>query len=102
MPDITMCRNSSCPARRTCYRYRAVPNPDWQSIAGFHGSDEDWSCYWPLTQATGPVLDTDEVDRIINDIALERQMDCERRDLYRLGHEWMEADRVREKENGHV
>lgn len=25
MPDITMCRDSTCPMRGECYRYRAMP-----------------------------------------------------------------------------
>lgn len=31
MPDITMCKGEGCKIRETCYRYRAKPNPHWQS-----------------------------------------------------------------------
>jgi len=31
MPDITLCRNKDCPLKDICYRYRAVPDPVWQS-----------------------------------------------------------------------
>ena len=35
MPDISMCMNSDCPRRYTCYRYRAIPNKKWQSYSNF-------------------------------------------------------------------
>ena len=31
MPDISMCWGTDCISRRDCYRFRAVPNPNWQS-----------------------------------------------------------------------
>lgn len=31
MPDISMCSGGDCPARMTCYRYRAVPSMLWQN-----------------------------------------------------------------------
>lgn len=36
MPDITMCTDKKCKLYRKCYRYRALPNPYWQSY--FTGS----------------------------------------------------------------
>jgi hypothetical protein len=35
MPDITMCANSNCRARRLCYRYTAIPSRR-QSYSVFH------------------------------------------------------------------
>lgn len=35
MPDMAMCRDSSCPSRGTCYRYIAVPSPFRQTYASF-------------------------------------------------------------------
>lgn len=34
MPDISMCLHKSCPARDTCYRFRAIPSPRGQSYMG--------------------------------------------------------------------
>ena len=31
MPDITMCKGEDCPVKEYCYRYTAVPTPQWQS-----------------------------------------------------------------------
>lgn len=31
MPDITMCKEESCPKKMDCYRYRATPNTRYQS-----------------------------------------------------------------------
>jgi len=36
MSDITMCSPwSGCSVKETCYRYKAIPNMDWQSWADF-------------------------------------------------------------------
>ena len=35
MPDISLCQNHSCPLRRDCVRYMALPNPAHQSYASF-------------------------------------------------------------------
>jgi len=32
IPDIAMCRGDGCLMRVKCYRYRAIRNPNWQSI----------------------------------------------------------------------
>lgn len=37
MPDISMCKNKTCPLRNTCYRFIAEPNPHRQVYAEF-----DW------------------------------------------------------------
>jgi hypothetical protein len=49
MPDISMCTNDECPLNKTCYRYRATPNPHRQSYAGFK-PDENGECeyYWEI------------------------------------------------------
>lgn len=51
MPDISMCSNGDCPSRESCYRYRAVPNPDWQSYSHFE-PDKD-GCPWFCAIASG-------------------------------------------------
>ena len=43
MPDITMCVNSACPIKETCYRFKAKPS-EYQSMAHFE-PDADGSCY---------------------------------------------------------
>lgn len=35
MPDITICTNTTCPLRASCYRSTAKPNELWQSVAKF-------------------------------------------------------------------
>ena len=35
MPDITMCDNTDCPLRESCYRHTAKPTPIWQSYSRF-------------------------------------------------------------------
>ena len=36
MPDITMCKNVTCPDREQCYRWTAKPS-GWQAYAWFDG-----------------------------------------------------------------
>ena len=31
MPDITMCPGTDCPAKESCYRFKAKPDEHWQS-----------------------------------------------------------------------
>ena len=31
MPDITMCKDSTCPKNEKCQRYTSDPNPLWQA-----------------------------------------------------------------------
>lgn len=43
MPDISMCRNMTCPSRMGCYRFRAIPNDPrqaWMSFAPEKGEDK--------------------------------------------------------------
>ena len=35
MPDISMCANHTCPLRKDCYRYTAIPNPYRQIYEDF-------------------------------------------------------------------
>ena len=35
MSDISMCSNTKCPKRNTCYRFIATPDPCRQSYAQF-------------------------------------------------------------------
>ena len=35
MPDIAMCNDHECPSTNICYRYQAIPNPNWQSYSDF-------------------------------------------------------------------
>ncbi len=43
MPDISMCKNNKCPARRDCYRFRADPS-EMQAYADFRPDDGYNSC----------------------------------------------------------
>ena len=47
MADITMCYGEGCPKKDTCYRYKAIPNPYWQSVF-IKTPYEDGQCehYW--------------------------------------------------------
>ena len=38
MADISMCKDTTCPVRRFCYRYRAVPS-DRQLYTTFDGQN---------------------------------------------------------------
>ena len=35
MADITMCTQVLCPNASICYRFRAIPNPQYQSFCAF-------------------------------------------------------------------
>ena len=65
MPDITMCKNQTCPMRKSCYRHTesgTEPNPRWQSWASWKplmvglddhdDSHHGWACggYWPTVE----------------------------------------------------
>lgn len=53
MADITMCRNHECTQKEDCYRYKANPNPMWQSFAFFF-QDENGVCkdFWKIEHKT--------------------------------------------------
>lgn len=63
MPDIAMCRDSDCPQRAVCYRYRAVPSEFSQSF--FMSSPrESGGCpayveIWPTQTRLVPVEEVD-------------------------------------------
>ena len=48
MPDITMCLNSECDKRDSCYRFVAIPS-DYQSYGSFR-PEPDGEClhFWEL------------------------------------------------------
>ena len=55
MPDITMCTNTTCPIRNTCYRFTATVTQERQSWANFQYEEsiyegEEGQCkdYWPI------------------------------------------------------
>jgi hypothetical protein len=55
MPDIAMCRDATCPSRRTCYRHKesgTVPNPLYQSYGTFRRRAQQKKCryYWPVVE----------------------------------------------------
>lgn len=71
MPDITMCCNCHCPMRGKCYRYRAVPSPDWQSFALFlyvvkmnNKNMPEFECdhFWEVNEAADRTLPLDVVE----------------------------------------
>jgi len=41
MPDISMCKNEECIIKDKCYRYTAIPNPYFQTYAGFQPTKGD-------------------------------------------------------------
>ena len=58
MPDITMCDNDRCPMRNNCYRFIAVPTPNWQSFAHYEPIDGLCDHLLPVTRKdeTGETL----------------------------------------------
>ena len=60
MPDITMCVNSKCLIRETCYRYRAISS-QVQSMAMFKPEANGLCKYhWVITNEA--VVSLDEAD----------------------------------------
>lgn len=41
-----MCERLDCPKRGTCYRYLAIPTPDWQAYAEY--KPETCGDYWEV------------------------------------------------------
>lgn len=53
MPDISMCRDATCPSRLTCWLFMAPPEPVWQSYSAFTrpgGADRCYA-YWEMEAA---------------------------------------------------
>lgn len=48
MPDISMCKNNTCPSRKSCYRHTATPNPNRQTYNLFEVEKGKDKCpyYW--------------------------------------------------------
>jgi len=44
-PDISMCRNTECTIKESCYRYTAIPS-DYQAVANFKQVDGDCEYFW--------------------------------------------------------
>lgn len=66
MPDITVCINSGCPLRVSCFRYLSVWS-EFQSASFFIPDikKQDFnSCfyYWGVSETTGPVVSLKEAD----------------------------------------
>ena len=56
MPDITMCKNSKCSVKDNCYRFKAEPDPIYQSYAFFRGVEKD-DCFYPIHSKLQTVAD---------------------------------------------
>ena len=41
MPDISMCRNETCPLRMTCYRFIAKADPWGQTYSDFQWTEDN-------------------------------------------------------------
>jgi hypothetical protein len=67
MPDISMCDNSRCTRRLTCYRFTAKPNPYRQSYSHFM-PDIYGECdaYW------------DNMEQVFNALDLTKRMGRDR------------------------
>lgn len=49
MADITMCKNEDRKLKNTCYRYKALPNPNAQAYGGFEPrADGTCKYYWKM------------------------------------------------------
>jgi hypothetical protein len=48
MPDITMCVNTQCSKRGSCYRYLAAPKSVWQSFILV--DEEGCENFWQVEQ----------------------------------------------------
>jgi len=35
MTDISICKNDRCTLKETCYRFKAIPNKQWQLYSEF-------------------------------------------------------------------
>jgi hypothetical protein len=53
MPDISMCQNTDCPKHKTCWRFNAPRNLQWQAFAEFK-PDSEGNCdfYIPMAPKT--------------------------------------------------
>lgn len=66
MPDITMCEAIRCTARKSCYRYRAIPNPCRQAYSAFDATLGIRCQHRIIITPTDRVRDTADVDALFN------------------------------------
>lgn len=57
-PDISMCENTSCPSKETCYRFKAVPNEYRQSYMEFKVKEGEKKCYHYMKLRKGDIIIT--------------------------------------------
>lgn len=60
-PDITMCVNPECDKRDRCYRYRAIPNEEYQSYCMFDYTRK-LSCFMYINK-TDKINSTEDIDK---------------------------------------
>jgi hypothetical protein len=48
MPDISMCRNMTCPSKDKCHRFTAKPSSFWQSYMKYDWDKKTKKCdsFW--------------------------------------------------------
>lgn len=44
MPDIALCKNTTCPSNKKCYRFTAKPNEFRQSYSNFSPEGDEVNC----------------------------------------------------------
>lgn len=53
MPDITLCRDHTCPQKESCYRFLAEPEKYWQSyFAESPRNGDECRYYWEVEEKT--------------------------------------------------
>ena len=60
MPDITACVNASCVERKSCYRFRCLWTPLWQSVSVF--SSDPGECLFFTAIEGRPVVSEEEAE----------------------------------------
>jgi hypothetical protein len=49
MADITMCDGGTCKVKETCFRFKAIPSPHWQSyFQGIPVTDIGCEYFWKI------------------------------------------------------
>ena len=62
MPDLAMCNNSTCELRTNCFRYRAKPDPHWQSYGYFESVNGECNNQIGIYLGDSRVFTVEEVD----------------------------------------
>ena len=44
MPDIALCKNTTCPSKEKCYRFTAKPNELRQAYGNFSPEGDEVNC----------------------------------------------------------